>query len=119
MYSAIKPHFLFDDAFWSQNTPHKNVQQIRSNPNSLFDLIIHRLGLKSPLSNLVMASNTQKIQEMVDKPDRLLPRIGREEVAMVGPVGASHINFRGVLHFPMEEFGQPILRATVSVPARL
>ena len=74
-------------------------------------------GALSLLSNLVMAWNTQKIQEMVDKPNRLLPRLGMDEIAMACPVATSHINFRGVLHFPMEEFGEPILRPPVAVPA--
>ena len=64
-----------------------------------------------------MAWNTQKIQEMVDKPDGLSLRLRMKEIAMVGPVATSHINFRGVLHFPKEEFGEPVLRALVAVPA--
>ena len=74
-------------------------------------------GSLSLLSNLVMAWNTQKIQENVDKPDRHRPTIGMDEIASVGPVATNHINFRGPLNFPIEEFSEPILRAPVAVPA--
>ena len=69
----------------------------------------------SLLSSLVMASNTQKIQERIDKPDRRNPVIEMDDISLVGPVATSHINFRGVLNFPIEEFGAPILRAPVAV----
>ena len=74
-------------------------------------------GSLSLLSNLVMAWNTQKIQELVDEPDRHWPVIGMEEITSVGPVATSHINFRGVVNFPIEEFSEPILREPVVVPA--
>ena len=75
-------------------------------------------GSLSSLSNLVMAWNTQKLQELVDKPDRHNPVIGMDDISLVDPVATSHINFRGVLNFPIEEFSEPILRAPVAVPAR-
>ena len=74
-------------------------------------------GSLSLLSNLVMAWNTHKIQEIVDHPshhsDILL-----DDIAAVGPVATRHINFRGVLHFPLEEFAEPVLRAPVRVPVK-
>ena len=75
-------------------------------------------GSLSSLSNLVMAWNTQKLQELVDKPDRHNPVIGMDDISLVDPVATSHINFRAVLNFPIEEFSEPILRAPVAVPAR-
>ena len=40
-----------------------------------------------------------------------------DDIILVGPVATSHINFNGVLNFPIEEFSEPILRAPVAVPA--
>ncbi|MGB7181365.1 MAG: Tn3 family transposase, partial [Burkholderiaceae bacterium] len=74
-------------------------------------------GSLSLLSNLVMSWNTQKIQIMVDSPDSHQIGLDVADIASVGPVATSHINFRGVLHFPIEELGEPILRAPVKVPA--
>lgn len=70
------------------------------------------------LSNLVMAWNTHKIQELMDLPAHRRPDIRLDEIATIGPVATRHINFRGVLHFPLKEFAEPILRAPVRVPAR-
>ena len=74
-------------------------------------------GSLSLLSNLVMSWNTQKIQLMVDSPDSHQIGLSAEDIATIGPVATSHINFRGILHFPMEQFGEPVLRAPVKVPA--
>ena len=74
-------------------------------------------GSLSLLSNLVMAWNTQKIQKLMDLPDHRRADIRLEDLAAVGPVATRHINFRGVLHFPLEEFAEPVLRAPVKVPA--
>jgi hypothetical protein len=35
----------------------------------------------------------------------------------MGPVATRHINFRGVLNFPIEEYAEPVLRPPVRVPA--
>ena len=74
-------------------------------------------GSLSLLANLVMAWNTQKIQQLIDQPDRRSPIIRFEDIAGVGPVATRHINFRGVLHFPLEEFAEPVMRAPIRVPA--
>ena len=63
------------------------------------------------------AWNTQKIQKLMDLPDHRRPDIRLEDLAAVGPVATRLINFRGVLHFPLEEFAEPVLRTTVKVPA--
>jgi hypothetical protein len=34
-----------------------------------------------------------------------------------GPVSTAHIEFRGVLPFPLAEFAEPILQVPVQVPA--
>lgn len=43
-------------------------------------------------------------------------RLNAQDNTAIGPVATSHINFRGTLHFPMEQLGEPILRAPVKVP---
>lgn len=73
-------------------------------------------GSLSLLANLVMAWNTQKIQQLIDQPGRLRPVIRLEDIAGVGPVTTRHINFRGVLYFPLEEFAEPVMRAPIRVP---
>ena len=75
-------------------------------------------GSLSLLSNLVMGWNTQKIQEIVDLPEQRRAEIRMDEIASVGPVATRHINFRGVLHFPLDEFAEPVLRAPIRVPAK-
>ncbi|MBK7236340.1 MAG: Tn3 family transposase [Sterolibacteriaceae bacterium] len=74
-------------------------------------------GSLSLLSNLVMAWNTQKIQQLMDLPAHRRTDIQTDDIATVGPVATRHINFRGVLHFPLDEFAEPVLREPVRVPA--
>ena len=75
-------------------------------------------GSLSFLSNLVMAWNTHKIQELLELPDYRRSDIRLDDIATIGPVATRHINFRGVLHFPLEEFAEPVMRAPVRVPAK-
>ncbi len=72
-------------------------------------------GSLALLSNLVMAWNTHKLQTLADLPSWRKSSISQADIAAVGPVGTSHINFRGVLHFPDDKYSEPILRP----PARL
>jgi TnpA family transposase len=74
-------------------------------------------GSLSLLSNLVMAWNTQNIQKLMDLPEHRRAGLRLEDLAAAGPVATRHINFRGVLHFPLDEFAEPVLRAPVRVPA--
>lgn len=74
-------------------------------------------GSLSLLSNLVMSWNTHKIQELMDLPAHRRPDLRLDDMAAAGPVATRHINFRGVLHFPLEEFAEPVMRAPVRVPA--
>jgi len=62
-----------------------------------------------------MAWNTHKLQVLVDFSAWRKSAISQADIAAVGPVATSHINFRGVLHFPDDEYSEPILRP----PARL
>jgi hypothetical protein len=67
------------------------------------------------LSNLVMAWNTQKLQHLAELPAYRRPEFRDTDLAAVGPVATGHINFRGLLHFPLKEFAEPILRSPVRV----
>ena len=75
-------------------------------------------GSLALLSNAVMAWNTQALQAMVNLPAHKRPDITSADLAASGPVATGHINFRGVLHFPVEELGAPILRVPVRLGAR-
>jgi hypothetical protein len=65
-----------------------------------------------------MAWNPQALQAMVTLPAHKRPDLTRAVLAAAGPVAPGHINFRGVLHFPLEELGEPILRVPVRLGAR-
>lgn len=66
-------------------------------------------GSLALLSNLVMAWNTAKLQSLLDQAGSL-DRTTQSELLAAGPVATSQINFRGVLSFPVETLGEPILR---------
>jgi len=36
-----------------------------------------------------------------------------KDIASIGPVATRHINFHGVLHFPLDVFVNPVLHASV------
>jgi len=52
-----------------------------------------------------MAWNTQRLQQLLDRRIREGEQLDLEALGQIGPVATSHINFRGVLHFPVAEFG--------------
>ena len=62
------------------------------------DLVSSSLAL---LANLVMAWNTKILQAMLNQSTHRHPDLSNADLAAVGPVATSHINFRGVLHFPV------------------
>ena len=70
-------------------------------------------GSLALLSNLVMAWNTHKLQAIADLPAYRKASIALADIAAVGPVATSHINFRGVLHFPLDQYSEPILRPPI------
>ena len=72
-------------------------------------------GSLALLSNLVMAWNTQKLQQLADLAAHRRPTLSVEDLAAIGPVATSHINFHGILHFPLKELGEPILRPPLRV----
>ncbi len=74
-------------------------------------------GSLALLSNLVMAWNTQQLQAMANLPADRRPDISVSDIAAAGPVATSHINFRGVLKFPLEELAESILRPPIRLSA--
>jgi hypothetical protein len=54
---------------------------------------------------------------MIDLPECRRPDIHLADFAAIGPVATRHINFRGVLRFPLDEFAEPVSRAPIRVPA--
>ncbi len=59
-----------------------------------------------------MAWNTKKLHEMIDLPRNRRPDIMDSAIAEIGPVATSDVNHRGMLHFPLAEYREPIrLRA--------
>jgi hypothetical protein len=66
-------------------------------------------GSLALLANVVMAWNTYRMQAIADRPTSRLAVIGLDELVQLGPVSTRHINFRGVLHFPLEEYAQAII----------
>ena len=66
-------------------------------------------GSLALLANLVMVWNTQKLQGITDTPTRT-SGIQLSDLGHLGPMSTRHINFRGVFHFPINEFAGPILR---------
>jgi hypothetical protein len=68
-------------------------------------------GALSLLTNVVMAFNTQRLQSIVNR--RAKDGIGGDEtfdeMLRIGPVATRHINFRGQLHFPMDEYEAQLL----------
>jgi hypothetical protein len=69
------------------------------------------------VSNLVIAWNASKIQELMELPIHPCSGLSMDDIAAVRPVFTTHINFKGVLHFPLAEFAEPIPQAPVQIPA--
>lgn len=63
-----------------------------------------------------MGWNTQKIPQLIDLPAHRRPGIHLSDIVAIGPVATRHINFTGVLNFPLEEWVEPVLRAPVRAP---
>ena len=66
-------------------------------------------GSLSLLANAVMVWNTHRLQAIVDAPARYAHRIAVADLAELGPMSTRHVNFRGILEFPVEEYQGPIL----------
>ena len=82
--------------------------------------LVAQSGSLTLLTNLVMAWNTAKLQSGLDRwRAETGRRIHGETLRHISPAGFEHINFDGVLMFPVERFRQRILPssagATVNV----
>jgi len=56
------------------------------------------------LSNLVIAWNTQRMQETVDSWRSKGQRIDEDWLRRMGPAHFAHVNFRGTLSFPIDRY---------------
>jgi TnpA family transposase len=62
-------------------------------------------GALTLLTNAVIAYNTWKLQEVLDRRRAVGRSVPSEEIlAHVAPVASSHINFRGIYRFPIEQY---------------
>lgn len=67
-------------------------------------------GSHALLTNIVIAWNTMKMQEVADQRRALKDPIPDEWLRRMGPVHFGHINFRGVISFDFERFADSLLQ---------
>jgi hypothetical protein len=67
-------------------------------------------GSHALLTNVVIAWNTMKMQEVADQRRALKEPIPEEWLRRMGPVHFGHINFRGVISFDFEPFADSLLQ---------
>ena len=79
------------------------------------DEMIAISGSLTLLTNLVIAWNTQRMQATVDAWRRKGQRIDDDWLRRMGPAHFSHVNFRGILSFPIHLYQDTLLDA---VPRR-
>ncbi len=72
-------------------------------------------GSLSLLANLVMAWNTPRMQALIGGEAGLTRYLDPAQLIELGPLSRRHINFRGILQFPVEQFAEPIFRKEVPV----
>lgn len=63
------------------------------------------------LTNLVIAWNTQRMQATGDGWRRKGRRVDDEWLRRMGPAHFAHVNFRGALSFPIDQYGDVLLEA--------
>lgn len=68
-------------------------------------------GALTLLTNLVIARNTQRMQATVDDWRRKGRQVDDEWLRRMGPAHFAHVNFRGILTFPIERYGEVLLEA--------
>ncbi|WP_175795890.1 Tn3 family transposase [Burkholderia anthina] len=68
-------------------------------------------GALTLLTNLVIAWNTQRMQATVDDWRRKGRQVDDEWLRRMGPAHFAHVNFRGILTFPIERYGEVLLEA--------
>ncbi len=69
-------------------------------------------GAHTLLTNVIIAWNTMKMQEVLDDWKVKKHPIGDDWVRRMGPVHFSHINFRGTIAFEIERFLDDLLQRT-------
>lgn len=75
------------------------------------DEMIAISGSLTLLTNLVIAWNTQRMQETVDSWRSKGQRIDDDWIRRMGPAHFGHVNFRGTLNFPIERYQEVLLDA--------
>ena len=68
-------------------------------------------GSLTLLTNLVIAWNTQRMQETVDSWRSKGQRIDDDWLRRMGPAHFAHVNLRGTLSFPVDQYREMLLDA--------
>jgi len=75
------------------------------------DEMIAISGSLTLLTNLVIAWNTQRMQATVDAWRRKGLRVEDDWLRRMGPAHFAHVNFRGILSFPIHQYQDTLLEA--------
>jgi TnpA family transposase len=75
------------------------------------DEMIAISGSLTLLTNLVIAWNTQRMQATVDGWRRKGRQVDDEWLRRMGPAHFAHVNFRGTLSFPIDQYSDVLLEA--------
>ncbi|RGA23141.1 Tn3 family transposase, partial [Klebsiella pneumoniae] len=75
------------------------------------DEMIAISGSLTLLTNLVIAWNTQRMQATVDAWRRKGLRVEDDWLRRMGPAHFAHVNFRGILSFPIHQYQDALLEA--------
>ncbi|MFM0515536.1 Tn3 family transposase, partial [Paraburkholderia sp. RL17-373-BIF-A] len=75
------------------------------------DEMIAISGSLTVLTNLVIAWNTQRMQTTLDDWQRKGQGIDDDWLQRLGPAHFAHVNFRGTLSFPVEQYRDMLLDA--------
>lgn len=67
-------------------------------------------GAHALLTNIVIAWNTMKLQETVDRLKGIGQRIEDSILRQIGPVHFGHINFRGTMSFSVDRYASVLLK---------
>jgi TnpA family transposase len=90
---------------------------IRADRGRRRDELVLISGALTLLTNAVIAYNTWKLNEVLEKrraKGRALP--SDHILAHTAPIASSHINFRGVYRFPIEQYLDRLLPAAANLP---
>ncbi|MBB0179440.1 MULTISPECIES: Tn3 family transposase [Ralstonia] len=90
-------------AIYSSKVPHDRGRRQ--------DEMIAISGSLTLLTNLVIAWNTQRMQATVDTWRRKGQRIDDDWLRRMGPAHFAHVNFRGILSFPIHLYQDSLLEA--------